>query len=190
MPNNKANVSTTRGVQGGYFFSAPKSATDVPDSYTWVPGSEWECQGYIPEDGFKESVSFDGDGSLRDLNQDIVDETEGAPTETLQITLMEMAKNPLSTIYGHENVTDSSGLLKVEHNWGKASEERQYALLLLLKNGRKWVKHIKQGTVNERGDFIGNAKTAGQRQVTIKYLVDEDGSYCTDYIQSTETTAP
>lgn len=190
MPNNKANVSTTRGVQGGYFFSAPSSVADVPESYTWVPGSEWELQGYIPDDGFTESLSFEGDGSLRDINQDVVDETEGAPTETLQITLMEVAKNPLSTIYGHGNVTDASGLLKVEHNWGKASEERQYALLLLLKNGRKWVKHIKQGTVNERGDFIGNAKTAAQRRVTIKYLVDEDGSYCTDYIQSTETTAP
>jgi hypothetical protein len=45
MPNNKENVSTTRGVVGGYFFSSPTTnTTDLPDATnykTWVPGASW-----------------------------------------------------------------------------------------------------------------------------------------------------
>lgn len=192
MPNNKQNVSTTRGVVGGYFFSAAITNTDVPTASnfkTWVPSTTWELQGYVPEDGFTESVSNDGSDELRDINLEVVDTTEGSFTETLQIGFMEMAKNPLATQYGHENVTDASGVITVEHNWSKAGESRMYALLLVLKNGRRWVKYIPSGKVTEVGDFTGNATTVAGRTVTITYTTDDDGSGCYDYIESTETDA-
>ena len=193
MPNNKANVSTTKGVQGGYFFSAAEGVTDVPTAAnykTWTPSEVWEVQGYIPEDGFTESVSVDGGETLRDINLDTVDEVEGSYTETLEIGFMEIAKNPLATQYGHQNVTDASGTITVDHNWGKAGETRAYALLLLLKNGRKWVKFIPSAKVTDRGDFTGNATTAAQRTVTLTYITDVNGSGCKDFIESTETAAP
>ena len=191
--NNKANVSTTRGVKGGYFFSAPLGTTDVPTKAnfaSWSPTSAWENQGYIPEDGFTESVSTDGGGELRDLNLDTVDYMDGSHTESVQVAFMEMAKNALATQYGHSNVTDEDGVIEVQHNWSQAEEHRMYAFLLLLKNGRKWVKYIPDGKVTELGDFTGNKTTAAQRQATITYIVDDDGVGCFDWIESTETPAP
>lgn len=192
MPNNKANVSTTKGVQGGYFFSAPEGVEDVPtaENYkTWSPSSVWEVQGYIPEDGFTESLSAEGGETLRDINLDVVDEAEGSFTETLEIGMMEIAKNPLATQYGHQNVTDENGTITVDHNWGKSGETRAYALLLLLKNGRKWVKFIPSAKVTDRGDFTGNATTAAQRTVTLTYITDAAGSGCKDFYESNETEA-
>lgn len=191
--NNKANVSTTRGVKGGYFFSAPLGTTDVPTKATfktWTPSASWENQGYIPEDGFTETVSTDGGGELRDLNLDTVDYMDGSHTEAVQVAFMEMAKNALATQYGHANVTDENGVIEVAHNWSNAEEHRMYAFLLLLKNGRKWVKFIPDGKVSELGDFTGNKTTAAQRQATITYIVDDEGNGCFDWIESTETTAP
>lgn len=192
VANNKANVSTTRGVKGGYFFSAAIGTAGAPTKATfktWTPGTGWENQGYIPEDGFTESVSADGNTELRDINLDTVDSASGAHTETVQVGFMEMAKNALATQYGHDNVTDTGGVIEVKHNWGNADESRQYVFLLLLKNGRKWVKYIPEGKVTELGEFTGNATTGAQRQATITYLVDDDGTGCYDWIESNETTA-
>ncbi len=113
--NNKANVSTTRGVKGGYFYSAPVGTTDVPTATnfaTWTPSTDWENQGYIVEDGFTESVEGDGGEELRDINLDVVDSTEGSYTETVNVGFMEMSTAPLSTIYGHANVTEDNGVIR------------------------------------------------------------------------------
>lgn len=191
--NNKANVSTTRGVRGGYFLSAPIGTTDVPTKAnykTWTPTSAWENQGYVVEDGLTESLSAEGGDALRDINLDQVDTTTATHTETVQVGLMETAKNPLATIYGHENVTDEDGTIEVAHNWGNSAEERMYVFLLLLKNGRKWVKFIPCGKVTEVDDLTLNATTVAQRGVTITYLTDEDGNGCFDWVESNETVAP
>lgn len=191
MANNKANVSTTRGVQGGYLFRAATTvSTNLPSSPTWTPGTGWDCLGYISEDGFTESVSQDSSTTLRDINLDTVDEVSGSFTETISFTLMEIAANPLKVIYGTQNVTDSAGVVTVDHNWAKADETYQYAFLLLLKDTRKWVKYIPAAKVTARGDFSGNKTTAAQREVTLTYITDANGSGCKDYIASTETSAP
>ena len=65
----------------------------------------------------------------------------------------------------------------------------QTALLLLLKNGRKWVKYIPDGKVTEVAELTGNATTAASRVVTITYITDDDGVGCYDWIESTDTEA-
>ena len=74
--NNKKNVSTTRGVKGGYVFSAPVGTVGAPTKNNfkasdWLTNGEppagWECLGFMPEDGFTESVSRDSGESLRDV---------------------------------------------------------------------------------------------------------------------------
>lgn len=190
MPNNKMNVSTTRGVQGGYFFSAPTTTTDVPtlaNFATWAPGEDWECLGYIPEDGFTESLSQDGNTELRDINLDIVDSAAGSFTETLEVGLMEIGANALAAQYGHENVTEAAGGITVEHNWGNSEEERSYAMLLLLKGTRRWVKYIPRAKRTELGDFTGNKTTAASRTITLTYLNNNAGTGCIDFIQPAAT---
>lgn len=185
--NNKANVSTTRGVVGGYFFSAPLGTTDVPTAAnftSWTPGVDWENQGYVPEDGFTESISADSGDDLRDINLEVVDTADATITETLNIGFMEIAKNPLSTQYGHANVTEANGVITVQHNWANAEETRMFALLLVLKGDRRWVKFIPAGKVTERDDFTGNRSTVATRNVTITYTTDANGSGCTDFIES------
>lgn len=189
-PNNTANVSTTRGVVGGYFFSAPTSTTDVPTASnftSWVPTDAWLNQGYIPEDGFTEGVEFGDTTELRDINLDVVDTDTGGATETLQIGLMEVNARALATIYGASNVTDSNGTITVEHDWSNAGEAHMFALLLVLKNGRKWVKLIRNGKVTAVGELTGNKTTAAQRQVTITYSKDANGNAgCVDFIESND----
>ena len=192
-PNNTANVSTTRGVVGGYFLSAPIDNTDVPTAQnfkTWTPSNAWLNQGYVPEDGFTEGVEFGDTTELRDINLDVVDTDTGGATETLQIGLMEINARALKTIYGSDNVTDASGVITVEHDWSNAGEAHMFVLLLLLKNGRKWVKFIRNGKVTAVSELTGNKTTAAQRQVTITYAKDTAGNAgCVDYIESTDTTA-
>ncbi len=190
--NNSANVSTTRGVKGGYFFRAPIGTTDLPTASTfttWKPSNAWVNLGYIPEDGFTEGVEFGDTTELRDINQDSVDTSVGAATETLQVGLMEINARALGTQYGAANVTDASGVITVEHEWGDATAY-MFAMLLLLKNGRKWVKLIRNAKVTALGEFTGNATTAAQRQITLTYSKDESGNAgCVDFIESTDTSA-
>ena len=189
--NMKENVSTTRGVQGGYIFRAATTVADVPTDSSWTPSDAgWLCLGYIPEDGFTEGVSKDGGDALRDINLDTVDYAAGTATETLQVGLMEVNSRALGTIYGHANVTDADGTITVEHNWSNADEERQYVLLLLLKNGRKWVKYIPDGKVTEVAELTGSATTAASRVVTITYITDANGKGCYDWIESNDAPGP
>lgn len=192
--NNAANVSTTRGVVGGYFFKAPIGTTDLPTAAnfkTWVPSNAWENQGYIPEDGFTEGVEFGDTTTLRDINLDTVDTDTGAATETLTIGLMEINARSLATQYGDDNVTDASGVITVEHDWSNAGEAAVYALLLVLKSGRRWVKLIRNAKVTGLSEFTGNKTTAAQRQITLTYSKSDNGEAgCVDFIESNDTPAP
>lgn len=191
-PNNPANVSTTRGIVGGYFLFAPIGTTDLPtdSNFTnWTPTDAWENLGYIPEDGFTEGVEFGDTTELRDINLDSVDVSTGAATETLQITLMEVNARALKLIYGASNVTDADGVISAEHNWGEQTSY-MFVLRLLLKNGRKWVKLVRNAKVTGLGEFTGNATTASQRQVTLTYSKDSSGNAgCVDFIESSDTSA-
>lgn len=188
--NNSANVSTTRGVKGGYILMADIDNTDIPTSSnftTWVPSNAWKNLGYISEDGFTEGVEFGETTELRDINQDSVDTSVGAATETLAFTLMEINARSLAMQYGEDNVTDASGVITVEHDWSNQPESGQFVLLLLLKNGRKWVKFVRCGKLTALGEFTGNATTAAQRQATLTYSNASDGSAgCVDYIESND----
>ncbi len=192
--NNKDNVSTTRGVKGGYLYEAALTATGAPTKsnyQTWASAipNDWNNLGYIPADGLNETADKEDGDIITDINLDPVDKAEGTTTESVTVALMEVAKNPLSTIYGHENVTDEDGTIEVLHNWSNASEHRQYVFLLLLKNGRKWVKYIPDGVVTALGDLTLNKSTVAQREVTITYNTDDDGNGCIDWIESNETEA-
>jgi len=191
---NKNNVSTTKGIDGAYLYSAAIGTTGAPTASnfkTWAASipNGWENEGYIDQEGFTESVEIDSGDAIRDINLDPLDQADGPATESITFKLLEMAKNALGTQYGHDNVTDNSGTITVNHNWGNAGEHRQYVLLLLLKNGRKWVKYIPDGKLTSLGEFTGSRSAAAGRDVTITYNADENGNTCYDWIESNETSA-
>ena len=53
--NNVANVSSAKGVKGGYIFTAPVG-TALPTDYTTALPEAWKCLGYISEDGYVETL--------------------------------------------------------------------------------------------------------------------------------------
>lgn len=197
--NNKANVSTTKGHKGGYLFSAPVGTTGAPTKTAfhaseWLtngaPPTGWECLGYIPTDGFKETPDLGSGDAIRDINLEQIDSIDGTPTESITFALMETKAHALGTVYGHANVTDEDGVIEAQHNWNNAGEHYQYVFLLLLKNDRAWTKYIPDGKVTSVSEFTGNRTTVAQHEVTVTYLTDDAGTGCYDWYDSTETPAP
>ena len=83
---------------------------------------------------------------------------------------------------------DEGGLITVKHN-SDSHPTFAYVLLLLLKNGRKWTKVVPRGQSSELDDLTISSSELCQRPLTMKYLTDENGDTCVDYIESTETAA-
>lgn len=178
---NKNNVSTVKGVAGGYLFTAPLG-TPVPENYWDELGPDFACAGYVTEDGMTEEA----DGSsedIKDMNGDVVGDYDEGTTETLGFALMEISEESMAMRYGHENVSSDEHQMAIDHNWSKSKEDRVVVADLVMKNKRRWRKVIPQGTVSERGGIQLNGSNAASHEVTVKYLTDENGSGCKDYIQ-------
>jgi hypothetical protein len=183
--NSTNNVSAGKGVAGGYFFSAP-IGTELPTDYSTELPSAFKCLGYISEDGYTETVDEDSD-DLNDMNGDPMDTTYSGRVESAQVTMAEIKAETLKRMYGDSNVTDANGMITVKHN-SNSHPTFVYVLELLLKNGRKWRKVVPIGKSNELDDLQIASSELAARALTLKYLTDEQGNTCYDYIQSTETT--
>ena len=184
--NNNANVSAGKGVSGGYIYSAPIGTT-LPTDFKSPLDEAFGCLGLISEDGYNETVDEDSN-DLVDMNGDLMDSSNSNRVESGQVTLAEIKADTLKVQYGADNVTDENGMITVKHN-GDSHPTFVYVLELLLKNGRKWRKVIPNGQSSELDDLTIASSELCQRALTIKYLTDEAGNTCYDYIQSTETTA-
>lgn len=180
--NNVANVSTTKGVSGGYFFSAPSTAT-VPTDFSTALPSDFVCLGYISEDGVTESIETDTT-NLKDMNGDDVYVATSSRTETITATLLEVAAAPLKEIYGQDMVeVDQSGNITAKHG-GHTSPKRVYVLELVLRDGRQWRQVVPAGQVTEVGELSLAAGEGAGRQVTITCNVDSTGVSVYDYIEA------
>lgn len=183
-PNNTANVSVGKGLQGGYVLSGPITA-ELPTGTDWVPGPEFVNLGYISEDGITFSASGNS-STIPDMNGDTVVTSSSGRAETAAFTLIEVMRNALAEVYGQSNVTDEDGMITVLHN-SLEHEARVYVFLLLLRDGRKMISVIPNGQVTEIGDLAVNSSNVFGRQITVQALPDENGNNMIDYIESTET---
>ena len=180
--NNQANVSSAKGVKGGYIFSAPEGPTLPTDIKTQLDPA-FKCLGFISEDGYVETVDEDAD-DINDMNGDVMDSTNSNRVESAQLTLAEIKAETLKRQYGSDNVTDEGGIITVKHN-ADSHDVFAYVLELVLKNGRRWRK----GKSSELDDLTIASSELCQRALTMKYLTDEQGNTCYDYYESTETQA-
>lgn len=184
--NNQANVSAGKGVKGGYIFSAPVG-TPLPTDIKTDLNEAFKCLGFISEDGYVETVEEDSN-DIVDLNGDLMDSSNSNRVESAQFTLAEIKAETLKRQYGENNVTDDGGIITVHHN-SDSHSVFAYVLELVLKNGRRWRKVIPQGQSSELDDLTVASSELCQRALTMKYLTDETGNTCYDYIESTETEA-
>jgi hypothetical protein len=201
--NNTQNVSTGKGVAGGYLFSAPRTTevlaalAGLSDLTSALPNA-FVNVGYVASDGIVESESVDT-STATDMNGDPIDTSRSNRTETERVKLVEIKRDALAEQYGHSNVTDASGLITAHHN-NAEHEHRVYVAELLLKDGRRWRKVIPDGQVTEVSDLTINSSEIVGREVTISCntytWVEGTGSAAVthadtviDYIESTETSA-
>ncbi len=184
--NSTDNVSSTKGVRGGYIFVAPVG-TALPTDYSTALASAYKCLGFISEDGYVETVDSDSE-DLVDMNGDLMDSPQTSRVESAQLTLAEIKAMTLKLMYGDENVTDKAGVITVKHN-GNSNGTWVVVLDLLLKNNRKWRKVVPLFQCSELDDLTLAVGELSARALTAKYLTDESGNTCYDYIQSTETNA-
>ena len=187
--NNQENVSAGKGISGGYIFSAPVGTTlpVKPVSKASELDPAFSCLGFVSEDGYVETVDEDSD-DIPDMNGDLMDSTNSNRVETGQVTLAEIKADTLRRQYGDGNVTDEGGVITVRHN-ADSHPTFAYVLLLQLKNVRKWTKVIPMAQSSELDDLTVSSSELCQRALTLKYLTDESGNTCYDYIESTETEA-
>lgn len=184
--NNQANVSSAKGVKGGYIFSAP-AGTSLPTDIKTQLDPAFKCLGFISEDGYVESINEDDD-DINDMNGDVMDSTNSKRVESAQLTFAEIKAATLKRQYGDANVTDENGLITVKHN-ADSHDVFAYVLELVLKNGRRWRKVVPKGKSSELDDLTIASSELCQRALTMKYLTDEQGNTCYDYYESTETQA-
>ena len=183
--NNQANVSSAKGVKGGYIFSAPVG-TDLPTDIETKLDPAFKCLGFISEDGYVEAIDEDDD-DINDMNGDVMDSANSKRVESAQLTFAEIKASTLKRQYGDANVTDENGLITVKHN-ADSHDVFSYILELVLKNGRRWRKVVPKGKSSELDDLTIASSELCQRALTMKYLTDEHGNTCYDYYESTETT--
>lgn len=183
--NATANVSAAKGVKGGYIFSAPVG-TELPTDIETNRNEAFKVLGFISEDGYVESVEEDSN-DIVDMNGDLMDSSNSGRVESAEVTLAEIKAETLKRQYGAENVTDADGVITVKHN-SNSHGSFSYILELLLKDGRRWRKVVPIGQSSELGELTIASTELCQRPLTIKYLTDEQGNTCYDYIESTETT--
>lgn len=184
-PNNTENVSTGKGVEGGYFFVAP-TGTALPTDNTAPLDEAFLNIGYLGEDGvtFSDSSSVT---SYYDMNGDTVDTSSGSVEKSFKVVFIEIKKDSLAVINGAANVTDEAGVLTV-HDKGPNTDAYCAVFELLLKNGRKWRRVVPACKLGELGDMTVSSTELVGREVTMSALKDaESGDYYTDFIDSTET---
>lgn len=184
--NNTDNVSSAKGVKGGYIFSAPVG-TELPTDIKTDLDPAFKALGFISEDGYVETIESDSE-DIVDMNGDLMDSPKTSRVESAQFTLAEIKAETLRVQYGEDNVTDADGIIAVKHN-GDSDTTRSYVLELLLKNGRRWRKVVPKGQSSELDDLTIAVGELCARALTMKYLTDEQGNTCYDYFESTETEA-
>lgn len=182
--NNQANVSTGGGVKGGYCYSAPDGTTVPTDLYMPLDPA-FVVMGFISEDGYVEGLDEDSE-DLVDMNGDLMVSANSSRVESGNVTFAEIKAETLKRQYGAGNVTDENGMITVKHN-SDSHSTFAYVLELVLRDGRRWRKCIPHGQSSELDELTIAKSELCQRPLTIKYLTDEAGNTCYDYIDSTET---
>lgn len=185
--SNTADVSTVKGVSGGYAFSAPQGTT-LPTSYSAELDAAFVNLGFVSDSGLEEEISTDTTEHT-DMNGDTVCVSKDKETETIKLTLISITKDALSESFGHGAVDDADGQITIRHT-NVNRLPRSYVFLLLLKDGRPWTKVVPNGTVTEVGAVTMVSGDLYGREITINCMPDADGNRIYDYIKSNATEAP
>ena len=170
IANNAKNVSTGKGVAGGYFFSAPRTSAVLAtlaglSDFSTALSDDFVNLGHISSDGIVigESVTTNTDN---DMNGDPINTSRSDRSETVRVTLVERRADALKEQYGQSNVTVSSNTATTLHN-NDDRDHRVYVAELVKKDGLRWRVIVPDGQITEIGDLTINSSTLLGREATI-----------------------
>ena len=177
--NNTADVTASKGVAGGYGFSAPISVTPPTDFPALA--STFKNMGFISSDGIEESIETDSE-DVPDLNGEIVCVLEKKETEKIKFTLISTSDDALKEMHGHSNVSTASNTTTVQHKAGSFTN-RVYVFDLLTKDNYKWRRVVPNAKVTSRGPIVSGAGNVYAREIELTTSPDTNGVRVYDYIQ-------
>lgn len=185
-PNKTANVHIGKGLKGGYLFSAPITET-VPTDIETPLGEQFVNLGFVDSEGI--TITDESDSStLNDMNGDAIATASSSETHTWAFLLAETKADSLKEQYGHKNVTDESGLIKVVGN-SSGFEQRIYVAELSFKDGRRGRLVLPNAEHQSTDELAINSETLFGRKVTVIAYPDEEGNSFYYFFESTETSA-
>lgn len=177
--NNTANVSTIKGVVGGYFYTAPYG-TALPTDNTTALNSAFVNIGYISDAGVVHSKSGTTT-DFHDMNMDAVDSATNEITRTMVQKFIEVNEYAVKEAKGQSNVTVANDVMSVKDT----NDEMPYRSIvqeLVLKGGRKWRRVIPRAKVTDWGDETDLSTELAGWELTYTKYADDTGCYEYDYI--------
>ena len=177
--NNTANVSTTKGVVGGYFFVAPEGTT-LPTDNTTSLATAFVNIGYISDAGVVHSKSG-SNTNFHDMNMDTIESATSEIDRTMVQKFVEINADALKDARGQSNVTVSSNLITAKDT----NDDMPYRVIvqeLVLKGGRKWRRVIPRAKVTDWGDETDLSTELAGFELTYTKFADSTGAYQYDYI--------
>lgn len=181
--NNTQNVSVGKGVVGGYLYAAPATTT-APTDYSTALAAAFVNLGYVTDDGATFSTDAESN-TFKDLNGTDILTSAGGRTRTLNVQLAEVKADVLKEVFGQSAVVVSSGDITVTHN-NNDMPHRMLVMELVLRDGRKWRRVIKDAQVTDWGDLTVLYSDLVTFDITFTLNGD---SPIIDYIQAPVTPA-
>lgn len=178
-PNSTANVSTTKGVIGGYFFTAPEGTT-LPTDNTTALDNAFVNIGYISDAGVVHSKSG-SNTNFHDMNMDTIASAASEIDRTMVQKFVEVNVSALKEARGQTNVTASTTMITAKDT----NDDMPYRCIvqeLVLKGGRKWRRVIPRAKVTDWGDETDLSTELAGFELTYTKFADSTGAYQYDYI--------
>lgn len=182
MPNNASNVTTGKPKVGGAIFVAP-FGTALPTSPSDTLNSAFKCLGYVSEDG----VSNDNSPSSEQIKAwggTVVLSTQTERPDSFGFKLIE-ARNiyVLKTVYGSNNVTESSGAITVKSTADELPDQ-SWVIDEILSDGSAKRIVIPRGRVSEIETITYADNDAVGYGITVTDTPDSNGAYHYEYISA------
>lgn len=177
--NSTANVSTTKGVIGGYFFTAPEGTT-LPTDNTTALDNAFVNIGYISDAGVVHSKSG-SNTNFHDMNMDTIASAASEIDRTMVQKFVEVNVNALKEARGQTNVTTNTTMITAKDT----NDDMPYRCIvqeLILKGGRKWRRVIPRAKVTDWGDETDLSTELAGFELTYTKFADSTGAYQYDYI--------
>ena len=179
--NSTANVSTTKGVVGGYFYTAPIGTTLPTDNSTTL-NEAFVNIGYISDAGVVHSKSGTNT-NFHDMNMDTIESASSEIERTMVQKFVEINEAALKEARGQSNVTTATSLITVKDT----NDDMPYRCIvqeLVLKGGRKWRRVIPKAKVTDWGDETDLSTELAGFELTYTKFADSTGCYQYDYIDT------